>query len=160
MRNIFTFVISLFIVLPVLASEKSLKSIGLEASDSTGCYLSNGKEIVGPTIGLMVAAYNDSQTILKNDQIKKIILGAIESGCDINEPDRMGLSPLNAAILFNQAEMVTILLSKGANPKNKIVSPKPNLNGLNSYQFVDFLISKKQRRPEIKKLLTDYGTRN
>jgi hypothetical protein len=64
--------------------------------------------------------------------------------------------PLNAAILFNQPELIPMLLSKGADPERKIVSAKATLNGMNSCQLADFLDKGKQGRQEIKNILANY----
>jgi len=49
----------------------------------------------------------------------KIIDVAIGAGCDIDEPDALGLSPLNAAILYNEPVLVRRFLEGGANPYAK-----------------------------------------
>ncbi|WP_226865501.1 hypothetical protein, partial [Microbulbifer taiwanensis] len=41
------------------ASVESLRSVGIETSGENGCYLSNGKSVLGPTIGMMVDAYEN-----------------------------------------------------------------------------------------------------
>lgn len=69
--------------------------------------------------------------------------------------DNLGLTPLNAAILFNEPELVSFLISKGSDPKKIIRSPKQYLNGLNSYQLLELLINKDKatNRDSIHKML-------
>jgi ankyrin repeat protein len=152
MRNVLAIALALA---PLIgnASEASLKAIGLETTDESGCFTTNGT-FVSPTISLMVAAYDDPK--IKNHVAISIIEVAIKSGCDIEAPDSMGLSPLNAAILFNKPKLVSLLLSNGASPNKPISSPKDYLNGLNSYQLLEFLSSKGKNLGEIKKLLAEH----
>lgn len=134
------------------ASEASLKAIGLETTDDSGCYITNG-EFVAPTIGLMVSAYDDPA--IRNDVVIAIIEVAIAAGCDISEADSVGLSPLNAAILFNQPKLVKLLLERGANPERPIVSSRESLNGKNSYQLIDYLVSKGKDLAEVRGLVEE-----
>lgn len=107
------------------ASPGSLRSVGLETVGKDGCYLSDGKTELGSTIGLMVEAY-DHHLKLPNQSIIAVMQTAINEGCNINEPNAAGLSPLNAAIVLNHSELVNLLLKNGANPRIKIVSAKKN----------------------------------
>lgn len=127
----------------------------LKATDHTGCYITDGHG-TWPTIGMMVAFYDNPESI--NQTAVNALKAAIGNGCDINEPDKIGLSPLNASILFNQPILVAILLESGANPEKIIVSRKEKLNGLNTFSFLDLLIesdSQKDRR-RIKNMLAPY----
>lgn len=136
--------------------EGGLGDVGLKATDSSGCYLSDEREnVAGSTIGLMVAMYG-SNSLLDDEIILKTINQAVKSGCNIEEPDSMGLSPLNAAILFNSPELVSFLLSLGANPTNAITSQKQSLNGLNSFQFVEQLDKKQSNWSAVKAVLAEY----
>lgn len=153
MKSIWILLLFLALSWNVYGDEISLKSIGLEAADSAGCYVKNGEEKL-PTIGAMVALYGTPG--LDNDVIIKIIDSAVKSGCNIHEPDNMGLSPLNAAILFNNSKLVLLLLNYGADPKLIISSSKPQINGLNSYEFAAYLTSKNQNREEISNVLNGH----
>ncbi|OFW79012.1 MAG: hypothetical protein A2W44_10250 [Acinetobacter sp. RIFCSPHIGHO2_12_41_5] len=125
------------------ASPESLRSVGLETSGKDGCYLSNGKNVLGATIGLMVNAY-DHHPRLENQTIVAVIKTAIDAGCSLNEPDASGLSPLNAAILLNHPTLVDLLLSNGVSPKLKIESAKKFINGKDSFELYEFLRSRKE----------------
>lgn len=141
---------SLIVASNLYASEASLKSIGLETTDASGCYLTDGNESF-PTIGAMVAAFGTPG--LRSEVVLEIISIAAKSGCNIHTPDSAGLSPLNAAILFNEPDLVSLLLGYGADPYRKITSSKESLNGLDSFAFIELLIKKKQDRTEIKSIL-------
>lgn len=109
---------------------------GLQLTDDTGCYVSDG-EFVTPTIVLMTGAYN--RPALDNGQVLGIINTAIAAGCRIDETDEMGMSPLNAAILYNEPELVALFLQNGADPYLKISSAKPSIDQLNSFEFLELL---------------------
>lgn len=144
------------LVLPVShASEGSLKSVGIQAADSSGCYLSDGKKVLGPTIALMVEAY-DNHPKLPNSVIVQVIEVAIKSGCDVEEPNNTGLSPLNASILYNSPELAKLLINHGADPKKAIVSKRTAINGLNSRQFLEYLLTrdKEKNRDAMKAILS------
>ncbi|MFC6633642.1 ankyrin repeat domain-containing protein [Microbulbifer taiwanensis] len=125
------------------ASVESLRSVGIEASGQNGCYLSNGKSVLGPTIGMMVDAY-ENHPKLPNKTIEAVIQTAIDASCNINEPNSSGLSPLNSAILLNHPVLVQLLLSNGANPNLKISSSKKFINGKDSFSLYEFLETKKE----------------
>ncbi len=124
------------------ASPGSLRAIGLEASGKDGCYLSDGKKVVGPTIGVMVDAY-DQHPRLPNPIAVAIIQTAIDAGCNLHEPNAVGLSPLNVAILLNHPALVELLLSNGANPRLIIESPKKFIDGKDSFGLYELLKTKK-----------------
>lgn len=109
---------------------------GLQLTDDTGCYVSDGDSVT-PTIVLMTGAYN--RPALDNGQVLGIINTAIAAGCRIDETDEMGMSPLNAAILYNEPELVALFLQNGADPYLKISSAKPSIDQLNSFEFLELL---------------------
>ncbi len=109
---------------------------GLQLTDETGCYVTDG-DFVTPTIVLMTGAYN--RPSLDNGEVLGIINTAIAAGCRIDEADEMGMSPLNAAILYNEPELVALFLRNGADPYLKISSAKPSIDQLNSFEFLDLL---------------------
>lgn len=109
---------------------------GLQLTDETGCYVTDG-DFVTPTIVLMTGAYN--RPALDNGEVLGIINTAIAAGCRIDEADEMGMSPLNAAILYNEPELVALFLRNGADPYLKISSAKPSIDQLNSFEFLELL---------------------
>ena len=117
----------------------------LEYSDSKECHLKmpdSGKPL--PVIHALLA----SRGMNSNNQAQLLIaLGtAIANGCDINEPDAAGLQPLNAAILFNDAEAVQMLLEKGADPYSPIHKADSPIDGMNSFQFLEKIREKEKAR--------------
>lgn len=133
------------------ASTDSLRSVGMEASDKTGCRLSDGKSVVGSTIHLMVDAYGNHPK-LKDETILEIITTAIKAGCDIHAASPSGLSPLNSAILLNHPVLVSLFLENGANPSLKIAGSKAFLNGKDSFGLYKLLKTRKDMA-EIGRLL-------
>ncbi len=68
----------------------------------------------------------------------------ISKGADVNRisrPSDLGLTPLHAAILFKDSELVKYLLSNGADPLKIELG-----RGMSSYEFVDFLISNNPKK--------------
>jgi len=63
-------------------------------------------------IGLIVAAYPE----LDLEATGQLIKAVQRNGGDINAYDHIGVTPLHAAVLFNEPEIVTLLLSLGADP--------------------------------------------
>lgn len=124
------------------ASADSLRSVGIETSDKTGCALSDGKTVIGSTIHLMVDAYGNHPK-LKDETILEIITTAIMAGCNLHETNPSGLSPLNSAILLNQPVLVRLFLESGANPNLRISGSKAFMNGKNSFDLYERLKTRK-----------------
>ncbi|AEF21121.1 hypothetical protein [Pseudomonas fulva] len=133
-------------------AEDVQKDHGLQPMDERGCVLGNAG-MQAPTLTLMAAAYGESEA--RKDMALKQMKQALEAGCPVDEPDQMGLSALNGAILYDEPVLVKLLLEHGANPKRKIVSPKTTLNGLDSFAFLDLLDKRdgKRDRKAIRNLL-------
>lgn len=131
---------------------QSEKQPGLRATDETGCYLTDGS-FIGPTIVLAAGLYHEPG--FPKDRALKIIDVALSSGCNIEEPDETGSTPLVASIIYNEPELAEFLLEKGANPYLKISSRKKYLNGLNSFEITEFLIRNQpsQNRAKIHSIL-------
>jgi len=53
------------------------------------------------------------------NQEPELVRALIKYGADVNLPDRTGTSPLIAAVLFEQHELVRLLLAAGANPNGR-----------------------------------------
>ncbi|MBY6194571.1 ankyrin repeat domain-containing protein [Marinobacter hydrocarbonoclasticus] len=152
------FLVAAFFALTVSnswASLESLRSVGIEASGKDGCHLSDGKRVLGPTIGLMVDAYDDHPK-LPNETIQAVIQAAIDAGCNFNQKNAVGLSPLNSAILLNHPKLVQLLLSNGANPNLKIESSKKFIDGKDSFALYEFLKTRKEMSSYIGEALAGY----
>ncbi len=128
------------------------KDHGLQPMDERGCVLGNAG-MQAPTLTLMAAAYGESEA--RKTMALKEMKQALEAGCPVDEPDQMGLSALNGAILYDEPVLVKLLLEHGADPKRKIVSPRTTLNGLDSLAFLDLLDKRdgKRDRKAIRNLL-------
>ncbi len=76
--------------------------------------------------------------IANQDERYKIINRLLYLGSDINSPSKIdGLTPINAAILLNDADLVKFLISKGVSLE------KPDIaNQLNPRQFLNLLKEK------------------
>ncbi|MGM3386878.1 hypothetical protein KXR94_04385 [Stutzerimonas stutzeri] len=99
--------------------------------------MTDGKDFEAPTIVLMTGAYDK----LSGDKVVvlKVLDTAINAGCDIDEPDELGFSPLNAAILYNEPVLVERFLQAGADPYRRIVSSKASIDGLDAFEFLHML---------------------
>ncbi len=134
----------------------SLASFGLRTKDGNVCRLTDGKDFEAPTIVLMTGAYDK----LSGDKVVvlKVIDTATNAGCDIDEPDELGFSPLNAAILYNEPVLVERFLQAGADPYRRIVSSKASIDGLDAFEFLHMLIAKvpSQDRTALRAVLGRY----
>lgn len=134
----------------------SLASFGLHTKDKNPCSLTDGRGFEAPTIVLMAGAYDK----LSKDKVAvlKIIETAINAGCAIDEPDELGLSPLNAAILYNEPALVERFLQAGADPYRTIVSSRASIDGLDAFEFLQMLMNKapSQDRAALRTVLDRY----
>jgi ankyrin repeat protein len=134
----------------------SLASFGLRTKDKNPCRLTDGRGFEAPTIVLMTGAYDK----LSKDKVAvlKVIDTAINAGCDIDEPDELGFSPLNAAILYNEPALVEHFLQAGADPYRRIVSSRASIDGLDAFEFLQMLMNKapSQDRAALRTVLDQY----
>jgi len=134
----------------------SLASFGLRTKDKNPCRLTDGRGFEAPTIVLMTGAYDK----LSKDKVAVLIVidTAINAGCDIDEPDELGFSPLNAAILYNEPVLVERFLQAGADPYRRIVSSRASIDGLDAFEFLHMLMNKapSQDRAGLRTVLDQY----
>lgn len=73
----------------------------------------------------------------------------------------MGLSPLNAAILYNEPALVERFLQGGADPYRRIVSSRARIDGLDAFEFLHRLMTKapSQNRQAVALLLEERSSR-
>jgi len=137
----------------------SLASFGLRTKDKNACRLTDGRGFEAPTIVLMTGAYNKLSE--EKVVVLEVIDTAINAGCDIDEPDELGLSPLNAAILYNEPALVERFLQAGADPYRKIVSSRTSIDGLDAFEFLHMLMTKapSQNRQAVASLLDERSSR-
>ena len=117
----------------------------MEYSDAKECHIKiEGQDKTLPVIHALIASRGLPGS---NAAELRIAIGtAIANGCDLNEPDIAGLQPLNAAILFNDAEIVALLLEKGADPYQPIHKPGSQIDGVNSFDFLKKIEEKEKAR--------------
>lgn len=129
----------------------------IKALDARGCTLqvTNGSTVlVRPTLNFVNISYDEPNFISK-DHLLRMARAALKAGCPVNDfVDESGLSHLNAAILFNRADLVQLLLEHGADPTLRIASPGRSLDGMDSYALLDKLMkSQGKDRSAVKRLL-------
>ncbi|MGP9825257.1 ankyrin repeat domain-containing protein [Ectopseudomonas khazarica] len=81
----------------------------------------------------------------------RVMARLIEIGVDINEPSKIdGLTPLNAAILENDPELVKFLLANGAN-----INKTDRTFNFNAKQFIEHLQTRdsKTNRDEVRQII-------
>lgn len=105
----------------------------------------------GALIPFLAAVYNEKG--FKTEKVTKHIKSAVTRGCDVNSTDQAGFSALNAGILFNEPGLVRLMLDLGANPQLPISNDSKVFAGLNSFEFINRLISSNKPRPEIEAIL-------
>lgn len=118
------------------AALSQLSQLGLKYADAQGCSIGDGT-FTASTLPFLAAAYN--QPGIAPATVLELIGQAIANGCPLAATDDMGLSALNAAILYNELELVRLLLERGADPRLAIASQKPALDGLDSFGWLAYL---------------------
>lgn len=110
-----------------------------EYSDVYQCYTKSpeGQENI---INQLVAAH--SIPAIDKIKVRDALQIAIARNCDINELDRAGLTPLAAAVLFNDAEMVEFLLKHDANLHAQIQRPNSPVDKMTVPQFLTYLLER------------------
>lgn len=130
-------------------------------TDDKQCHYAIGEDEAGNIVNMLIAAH--SQPGIDSETVLSALNEALKRGCSLNELDRAGLSPLAAAVLFNDADMVRFLLKHGADTSIKIHRPDSLVNGMNTFEFFDWLMinaAKKndmRDRTEIQKILAEYN---
>lgn len=95
------------------------------------------------TIGYLAAAHDHPGSIPA--EVEEIIELLIRNGCDINQYSESGTTPLHDAVLFNNAQLVSLLLNLNANPHLEIKQSPHNpekrkkILGLNALEFAHYL---------------------
>ncbi len=119
---------------------------GVRVIDGRGCLLgiTTGRQTqTQPTLAFVSALYDEPE--IRREVLLQMAQTALAAGCPADEPvDAGGLTPLNAAILFNRPDLVALLLRYGADPERRIERPGKASDGWNAYQLQAFL---KQKRP-------------
>ena len=111
--------------------------LDMQYADEQRCFIIAGDE-VRPVMPLLVSS--DGLPDVVHDHVLAALDDALVRGCDINQPDLLGLSPLNTAILQGNIALVRYLVEHGADPTLPISSAKnEEIDGLNSAGLLDIL---------------------
>lgn len=116
--------------------------LDMQYADELGCFIIHGDE-VRPVMPLLVSS--DGLPDVSHEHVIAALNDALARGCDINQPDLIGLSPLNTAILQGNVTLVRYLVEKGADPTLSISSPNAEIDGLDSDGLLNILF---ERAPE------------
>ncbi|WP_185234984.1 hypothetical protein [Teredinibacter franksiae] len=114
-----------------------------------GCFVSIQGE-VGPLIPFYAAAYN--QKGFNTEKIEKGIRSAVSRSCDINAVDKAGISALIAGVLFNQPDLVRLVIGLGANPRTAVERPS-KFAGLDSLGVIGQLKRKNIDRRDVESII-------
>lgn len=121
------------LMMPGWLADLKLRTIGIG-----DCSLSlTEKNDTGPVINFLVAAYADES--VNKDRVKKYIRLFSRQGCSVNEYDLAGMTPLHAAVLFYQPELVKVLLANNADITKKINRPGKKVDGMQPLKFARYL---------------------
>ena len=110
--------------------------LDMQYADEQRCFIIAGDE-VRPVMPLLVSS--DGLPDVVHDHVLAALDDALVRGCDINQPDLLGLSPLNTAILQGNIALVRYLVEHGADPTLPISSANEEIDGLNSAGLLDIL---------------------
>ena len=116
--------------------------LDMQYADELGCFIIHGDE-VRPVMPLLVSS--DGLPDVVHDHVVAALDDALARGCDINQSDLNGLSPLNTAILQSNVALVTYLIEHGADAAAPISSMSEEIDGLDSLGLLDIL---SERAPE------------
>lgn len=133
-------------VLDSLLMPSFLARLKLNHQSELACTVPGGGENGNkPVINYIVAGYGEPTT--DDEYAERLIVTYQASGCDINEYDTTGLTPLHDAILFSQPELVRFLLANGADPGVPTRTRRAWDHGLGAAEFA-LLIDDKKGTPE------------
>mgnify|MGYP003582762288 CR=1 FL=1 len=157
------------------APPPAVNEVTIRYSDPARCrvQMSNTAPYSMPWIHFLVSEHSYSLFGFSQQQLKNELIQALQRGCSIEERDLAGLTPLQAAIMFNDAEMADLLLKHGADPYALIDrGGKPSkAHGKNSFEFFELLEQAEagqarkpsdkpfRDRSRLKKVLQDYRNR-
>lgn len=110
-------------------------------SDAAQCHTAGKDNQEDGIVGQLVAAHGlpgiDKQVVLA------ALEAAVARKCDMNERDyHAGLTPLQMAILFNDADMVQFLLEHGADVHAKAKNSGTEFDGMDAPAFLNYVLDK------------------
>jgi len=122
-------------MMPSWLADLKLKTLGV-----SDCKLSfTEKADTGPVIIFLVSAYGGEG--VDNNRVKAYISRFVKQGCNVDEYDMGGMTPLHGAILFAQPEVVQLLLENNADVTKKINRPNKRVDGMRPLEFAKFLLA-------------------
>lgn len=101
-------------------------------------------------IGLLVAAYG--RVDRDNARIQSLIRLMVGLGCDVNQYNASGLTPVHNAVLFRQPELLQFLLEQGADPLLRTVAVPGKATGQKTANLdaLGFALALQSRQPDEK----------
>lgn len=99
-------------------------------------------------VGLLVAAYDNAQSDAA--RIRELISLLQRQGCDIDQYNATGLTPLHNAILYRQPELVDFLIRQGADPLLRTIYVPGQASGQKTANLdaLGFALALKARQPD------------
>jgi len=133
-------------MLPAWLADFKIMKLGIK-----DCTLSFAKKKdTGPAISFLIAAYGGEH--VDNSRVETYITRFIEQGCSVDALDQAGMTPLHAAVLFNQPRLVKFLLDNNADMRIKINRPGKRVDGMQPLKFAKFLLSTNDKQ-ELKDII-------
>lgn len=133
-----------FLSTTVLAAPPpAISEVTIRYSDPARCHvqMSNTAPFSGSWVHFLVVEHSYSLFGFSQQEVEKELIQALQRGCSTEEHDLTGLTPLQAAIMFNDAEMAEILLKHGADPYALLDrgGKSSKAHGKNSFEFFELL---------------------
>ena len=157
------------------APPPAVSEVTIRYSDPARCrvQMSNTAPFNGSWVHFLVVEHSYSLFGFSQQEVENELISALQRGCSIEEHDLANLTPLQAAIMFNDAEMADLLLKNGADPYALLDrGGKPSkAHGKNSFEFFELLEQAEagqarkpsdkpfRDRSRLKKVLQDYRNR-
>lgn len=123
------------IMMPSWMADLKLTTIGIGH-----CTLSFAdKNDTASVINFLVAAYAGEE--VSNSRVVAYITRFVKQGCSIDDYDQAGMTPLHAAVLFGQPDLLKILLKNNADTTKQIRRKGKRVDGMQALQFAKFLFT-------------------
>jgi len=93
-----------------------------------------------PHLSWLTASYGDHDLSPKN--VLRAMQLVLDSGCNINEKQGDGFSPLHEAIILRHPNLVSFLITNGADIKNPVNRPGKEIDQAGSLELAKLLLEK------------------
>jgi len=141
------------IMMPSWIADIKLRVLGINE-----CNLSfTEQNDTGSVINFLVSAYGGEG--VDNARVEMYITQFVKQGCSINDYDIAGMTPLHAAVLFNQPKLVTLLLENKADVTKKINRSGKRVDGMQPLKFAKYLLTS-NNSPELKEIIALLQNKN